>query len=224
MISKEDAIKFISEIIDALTWKRVWLLCLLTSTCIVMYVLFENRTTIFNKMFDNQPIETLEVPWKISDTSRSELQAVVNQQLIGGTIITDVNLKKNRKILKYWFFENDGINQEIARVTSEILPQPFFDNSKRNNDQMLDVLGNKFVCVPTTDIAFSKFVTILASEYPYVCQLAVPPYVGEFAGYISVYLVRQPTVLEQETIKIEVNRISIELYLRDIQNHTKNQR
>jgi hypothetical protein len=222
MITKEDVIKLITEIIDALTWKRVWLLCLLVSTCIFLYVLFENRTTIFNKLIDNQPVETIEIPWKISDASKSSLQEITNQQIIGGVAIIDVNLKKNRKTMKHWYFKDTKMIDVVSQVVSETLPQPFFDNSKRNNDQMLDILANRFLCVPTADTAFAKFAPSISALYPYACQIAVPPYVGEFAGYLTVYLTKQPSVIEQDSIKIEVNRISIELYLRDIQNQNQN--
>ena len=224
MISKEDTIKFITEIIDALTWKRVWLLCLLSLTCIGLYVFFENRTTIFNKLIDSQPLETIEIPWQISDASKSSLQEITNQQIIGGVLITDVNLKKNRKTLKYWYFKDNRTNDILAKVSAEVLPQPFFDNSKRNNDQMLDVLANRFICVPTADTSIAKFTPTTVGSYPYSCLLAVPPYVGEFAGYLIVYLARQPTVAEEESLKIEINRISIELYLRDIQKNNQTRR
>ena len=222
MISKEDVIKFISEIIDSLTWMRVWLLCLLASTFITLYVVFENRTTIFNKLVDNQPVETIEVQWKISDASKSSLQEITNQSIIGGVAMVDVNLKKNRKNLKHWYFRDGAMTDVMSKMVSETLPQPFFDNTKRNNDQMLEVLANRFLCVPTADTAFAKFIPSISGIYPYSCQLAVPPFVGEFAGYLTIYLTRQPTDIEQESLKIEINRISIELYLRDIQNQNHN--
>lgn len=78
------------------------------------------------------------------------------------------------------------------------------------------MLNNEFKCVPSAETHYVRFFPDLASKYPVTCRIAVPPFFGEFAGYITAILTRKPTSAEYDSLKIEMNRIAIETYLRDI--------
>lgn len=220
-MSKEELVAFLNDMIDALTWGRVALLTLLGALIVSTLIVFENRTTIFNRLLGPTPVEQLNTPWEVSQQSRDELTALTKQPLISGVVLTEVDLKKNRRITKFWHVREVEVRQEVAPVVATLLPQPFFDSDKLNNEQMLAVLSNQFGCTPTSQTIFNRIFPSLHQKYPFVCRLAVPPFTGEFAGLITVLLVRQPTQAEVDALKIELTRVSVELYLRDIQNRGK---
>ena len=87
---------------------------------------------------------------------------------------------------------------------------------EQKDGQMVAMLNNEFRCVPSKDTVFIRFFPDFHKRFPYVCRIAVPPFFGEFAGFITVALNRQPNPAEYDSLKIEMNRVAIELYLRDI--------
>lgn len=220
-MSKEELIAFLNDMVDALTWKRVALLSLLGLVTVTLLMIFESRNTIFTKIIDTTPVEQLAVPWEVSSETKNQMTALTKLPLIDGVLLTEVNLKKNRRITKFWHVNNQDMRQEAAQVAISTLPQAFFDTDKKNNEQMLAVLSNQFVCTPSEDTTFIRFFPDIHKTYPYVCRLAVPPFTGEFAGLITVVLKRKPTQSEVDSLKIEITRVSIEMYLRDIQNRGK---
>lgn len=217
-MSKEEVVAFLNDMIDALTWKRAGLLLLFGALTVILLMLFENRTTIFNRIASTVPLEELMVPWEISEKSKSELVALTRSPLIGGVLLSEVDLKKNRRVTKFWHVTDPVFRQQAQQVTSTLLPQAFFDNDPKNNEQMLAVLNNQFVCSPTVDTIFIRFFPAVDTKYPHVCRLAVPPFSGHFAGLITILLNQPPTQTDIDSLKIEITRVSVELYLRDIQN------
>ena len=215
-MSKEEVIGFLNDMIDALTWKRVGLLSLLATCSISLVIGFENRGTIINRVFD-KPVEVAVAPWELSDTSKSALLKLSGSQpILAGVVVTEVNLKKNRRQVKYLRFKDDQFQANAVAIANTALPQAFFNDDRKNNDQMLAVLNNQFLCVQTSDTIWPNFYAGVQKTFPYVCRLAVPPFAGEFAGLITLFLTRQPSPWEIDALKIELSRISIELYLRDI--------
>lgn len=215
-MNKEEVVGFLNDMVDALTWKRVGLLCLLGVVTVSLLVTFENRTTIFNQLVEKKPVESLTVPWELSETSKLAINELTTQKLIGAVLVTEVNLKKNKRTTRYWFARDTGFRQYVTNIIGGILPQAFFDTDRKNNDQMLSVLNNQFVCTPTVDTVFIRFLPDMPKTLPYVCRLAVPPFAGEFAGFITLGLTKQPSNSEIDAMKIELTRVAIELYLRDI--------
>ena len=216
-MDKEQVLAFISEMMDALNFQRVVLLTVFVALLLTLLVAFENRLILFNRIFENQPVEAITVPWQLSDKSRQELTNLVNsQELIGGVLATEIDLKKNRRIVKFWFTEDDSFREKANAIVSRLLPQPFFDDDRKNNEQMLSVLSNQFKCERTLDTIFIRFFPELPIRYPYICRLSVPPFSGEFAGMLTIFLSKAPTSADVQALKIELSRISIELYLQDV--------
>lgn len=218
---KEDIVAFINDMLDALTWSRVGLFFLAGIVLIAVLMFYENRNRFIDFVFGNtsvEAVENLSQPWELSEKSKAELKKLTEQPLVGGVLITEVNLKKNRRITKYWYVQDPAFRNDVVQILSTLLPQPFFDTDVKNNEQMLGVLGNQFTCTPTSQTVFNNIFPSMAAKLPWVCRLAVPPYVGEFAGFITLALVRAPTYTEKEALKIELARISINLYLRDIES------
>jgi len=215
-MSKEEIVAFLNDMVDALTWKRAGLLTLLGTFLVVLLMAFENRSTLFDRVYQQPTIEQLTYPWELTDNTKTDLVNLMSQDLVGGVLVTEVNLKKNRRTTKFWSIKDPSFKENVAKTVATLLPQALFDNDRRNNEQMIAVLNNQFLCTRTEDTTFARLFPEMPKKLPYVCRLAVPPYVGEFAGFITIALSRQATQSELEALKIELTRISIELYLRDV--------
>lgn len=216
---KEEIVAFINDMIDALTWQRVGVFLVFTVVLVLMLVFYENRSIIITSLFSRPALEEMQKPWELSENSKQELKKLTNQPLVAGVLVTEVNLKKNRRITKFWYVRDPVFRDTAAKIFATLLPQPFFDSDHKNNAQMLDVLSNKFVCSKTTDTVFHRILPTMYQTMPVVCRLSVPPYVGDFAGFITIALIREPSYQETETLKIEISRISINMYIDDIRKN-----
>lgn len=221
MVNKEEVVAFLNDMVDALTWKRFWLLTLLGTVMIALLLVFDNRTTIFNSVFGGKSVKEIDVPWQVTQQTKTELITLTKQENIAGVMLTEVNLKKNRRIVKFWHTRDPEFKKEVDAILATLLPQAFFDTDKQNNEQMLKVLQNEFTCSPMKQTIYGRFEVMSKHKVDTVCRLSVPPYVGEFAGMISLLMKKPPTPAEIEALKIELSRVSIELYLRDIRNAGK---
>ena len=216
-MSKEELVAFLNDVIDALSWRRFALLTLLSSLTIALLIVLENRTTIMNRVLGTTPVEYLQEQWEVSDITRTEMSKLLEHPLIGGVLLSEVNLKKNRRYIKLWEVDDAEFRQATTSAISNQLPEAFFDTDVKNNEQMLSVLSNTFACTPTKETAFVRFFPIIYVKYPTVCRLAVPPFTGEFAGIITIFLSKNPAPSEIDSLKIVISQISLEMYLRDIQ-------
>lgn len=220
MITKDQIIAFIDEWWATITLERLALMTLLSVSLVAVFTAFEFRTTIFARFFKETAAPT-EVSWVISDESKAQLVRLTTHNPIGAVTVVDVDLHKNRRTIKY-MYGTDASTVQYATDTQMLgRSSALFDFDQKNTIQMVAMLNNEFKCYLTSDTTSAKVMPGREKIYPHLCRLAVPPYFGEFAGYITILLTRKPTNLELDSIKIEVNRVAIEMYLRDIASKKK---
>ena len=96
------------------------------------------------------------------------------------------------------------------------LPQAVFDYDAKNTTQMVAILSNEFKCDPYKDTIYFRYAPELENNLPTVCRLAIPPFVGQFVGFITVGMSKEMTKQELDSIRLEVSRIAVEIYLNDV--------
>lgn len=215
-----DKIKFIEEMITALTLKRVLLLCLFATVSIIMLSAFENRASLFVKLYKTSSSTPL-VSWNLSSESQNQLTKLTENPVVDGLVFLEVDLKKNQRAIKFFHIKNPDNSTEIAALVVKIArlqPLSLFDQDPKNTDQMVSMLNNEFRCVPIGETTIYKVVPDIEKRFSTICRLAVPPYFGEFLGYVMVGLSRPPSDYEFDALRIEINKISVDIYFRDITN------
>jgi hypothetical protein len=208
--------EFLEEMIDLLTFTRVALLFILISVSIGMLAIFENRAAVFTTIYQSAAEKTYD-PWVLSDQSKKVLVNLTDDPLIGGLILTDVDLKKNQRMTKFFYVKDKAVQHFVAPIVTGALPQPLFDRGQKNTEQMVAMLNNEFKCVPAVDTTTAKFVPGFDKMFSTVCRVAVPPFFGEFIGYLSIGLVRPLKDNEYDALRIEATRIAVEIYMRDVE-------
>ena len=216
-MDKDKIIAFLEEMIDALTFRRVALLALLATITISLVAIFEHRNAVFAAVYKKAEEQT-SVAWVLSNESKNQLIALSTPErsLVGVILLSDVDLKKNRRVPKFLYVKDKIDSDKVLPTVAKLLPQALFDYDPKNTEQMVAMLNNEFKCVATADTHYTRFFPELVAKYPISCRIAVPPFFGEFAGYITTILTRKPTPAEYDALKIEMNRIAIETYLRDV--------
>lgn len=222
MIDREKITEVVEDIIDTLTFRRVALLTLLAIISVVLFSLFENRNALFASIYKTTTPTTL-IEWDLSNDSKDQLKGLVSSiNYVGAVLMTDVDLKKNRRVTKWYYVEDKILSEEIKLTAAGILPQALFDYDPKNTEQMVAMLDNEFRCTDTKDTVFVRFFPNFPDRFPQVCRLAVPPFFGEFAGFMTIFVTRRIKPEEYDALKIEVSRVAIEIYLRDISKKPKN--
>jgi uncharacterized membrane protein len=218
-LDKEKVLSFIENLIDTLTFKRVLLIALLTLVGLVLNTVFENRKQIVDKFIDPKPAKTEDAAitnWVLSDSSKASLINLAKTTNVTFISITDVDLKKNRRAVKYYYLDDPTIKINPSALQALSLPNAVFDFDPKNTAQMVAVLSNEFRCDAYRDTINYRYAPELADRLPTVCRLAVPPFVGQFVGFITIATDRIMSKDELNTIRLEVSRLAVEIYLNDV--------
>ena len=222
-MNKEKAIEIIEQIMDVLTFRRVALLTILASFCIVLLAAFENRTALFSSFYKNTaPLGA--VAWTLSEESKKQLADLTNTPSIGAVIFSDVDLQKNQRTIKYFYVKDQREFDQMKLLALKLIPQPLFDNDSDNTDQMVSMLNNEFRCVPANKTSITKFVPDFEKKYATVCRIAVPPFFGQFAGYVSIGLYKYEEGTDSkdsltsnfEALHLKMTQLATDIYVRDL--------
>lgn len=216
-VDKEKLLTFVEDLLEVLNFRRVILIALLGGIGLGLYGMFENRLAIVNYLMTPQQKEEAVVSvWDLSEASKQALQTLARNTAVSFIAVSDVDLKKNRRAIRYYFIDDPQIKLTEDQHTQLMLPQAVFDYDSKNTAQMVAVLGNEFRCDSYQDTTFMKTAPELAAKMPSVCRLAIPPFVGQFVGMVTVGLSKQVSKQEMDTIRLEVSRLAVEIYLSDV--------
>lgn len=219
-VDKEKLLGFIESIIGTLTFRTVSLVALLIAVGLVLFALYENRTQIVTKF--TQPKATISESqaappaWILSEGSKQSLISLAKATNVGMIVLSDVDLKKNRRNVRYYYIDDPTVKLEPPVLQALALPLPVFDYDAKNTEQMIAVLSNDFRCDKYQDTVYFRFAPELADKFPTICRLAVPPFVGTFVGFITVGVTGEVGNTNLETIRLEVSRIAVEIYMNDV--------
>lgn len=215
-ISGLQLFQWVQDFSDKLTFKRILTVLLAGLLITLVTILFENRSDVFNSIYQFTTGKQENATWEISSTSQDQLITLVqNSSMVKMVAISDVDLQKNRRAIR--FQQLKDINEmEIRKKTSSILPQAVFDYDPKNTQQMIGVLNNEFVCAPFQDTHYHRIVPELGKRMPILCSIAIPPFYGRFVGILTIGLYGVPTKQELDGLRIEASRLAVEIYLRDV--------
>ena len=221
-MSNEQFLASFEELISSLTFKRIFLLSLLIAISLLLFLVFENRSVLFSKALTSASSDEAIFEWKMSNNSEELLTSLASFQPVVLTGVIDVDLKKNRRSVKWFYSRDPEVMTIVKNITSRTLPQPMFDYDVKNTQQMIALLNNEFICVKTSDGLLSQWGDTLSRKFPVICRMAIPPYVGKFVGYVIIGVRGQLSKNELDSLKMEATRIAIEIYIRDVVKHPKN--
>jgi hypothetical protein len=217
-----DWFEYLQYITDKLTLQRMLTVVLFGVLLSVALVAFENRDRLFDAAIStiSQPDEI--APWSVSAESKKTINDFIRQNnLVGIAIVSEVDLKRNKKTPRYWYIDDETTSSEISQQLSSVLPQAMFDYDPKNTQQMVAVLNNEFDCTRYQDTLYNRLFPSLSEKYPVVCRIAIPPFYGRFVGMLTFGLTTNPTKSEVDALRIEASRIAVEMYLRDVLHKTK---
>lgn len=215
-VDGEKVLSFIEEMIDVLNLKRVLLMAVLILASLALFSIWENRDSIFTLAIQPRSTVAATHNWVLSEGSKKQLQDLAAGTHIGGVLISDVDLKRNRRTVRWAWWKDTTFKLPGDAQQAMALPQAVFDYDARNTEQMVSILSNEFRCDPYRQTIYFRIAPELVDMFPMICRIAVPPFTSSFVGFLSVGVTTIPSVSEQQTIKLEMSRIAIDIYNNDV--------
>ena len=207
---------WVEDFTDKLTLRRVFMLLLTGLLISVTALLFENREQLFQGVVARALNSSAISSWDPTEETQQQLKNLVrNSAVIKFSMITEVDLEKNRRTPKFWYLD-DPTEDFVRAKANTMLPQAVFDYDPKNTQQMVAIINNEFICSKYSDTVYQRFFPDLGKRMPIVCRLAIPPFYGRFVGILTIGLRHQPTQEELDSVRLEAARLSVEIYLRDI--------
>lgn len=207
-------IGLLAKIVRTISFTRVVIWLLTATIGIVGYTFFEHRNDLIDatKKFG---AERVGISFKISNQSLLKIQDLVkNNNSIVGVVVIAADLRLNLKTVVAYEGYDKNNNQIVSSDSLRHLA--FFNKSVDNNRQMVHMLDGDFFCLPFEHSQLKYVLFNTNSSATYVCSVSLPPYYGNFSGFISVLLNAYPDLNLQLDLKNRIDILSTEIYLRDI--------
>ena len=186
---------------------------------IIGYTAFENRTDIVSFIVNGPTINAPGIAtFEISDTSKNRIKQIVDiDELINSITVLNTDIRSNRRIPLYWYSDDNSLQKSLDGLfVNKYGGIPLFTSDEKNNQNIVSVINGEFSCSSYKDGGNTAMFPGLENRLPYVCRVSLPPYYGQFSGYLTVTMNRIPTAEELITIKSEALSISTEMYFRDV--------
>lgn len=212
---KAGALEIVQDFTDKLTIRRVLTSLMAGIIALLLYTAYEFRSNIIDAALSTARDVDDARDWDVK-FSEKDLDALVrSNELVKFVMVTQVDLRSNRRIPRYWYLDDPNV-AVIKQRAAQLLPQAVFDYDDKNTQQMVAVLNNEFVCSKFEDTVFMRHFEELAPRMPYVCRMAIPPFYGRFVGILTIGLTQAPTKADVDALRLEANRLSIQIYVNDV--------
>ena len=194
---------------------------------IVGYTAYENRVALTDRFLNSAntdvPGTETVAAWKISPTSAAKLKQLVDSNdIIAATIIVNADIRSNRRLPIHWYSAQPTIQKTLDSLfTGRYGGIPLFTSDEKNNENIVSVINGEFACSTFLESGNTAVFPGMASQFPFICRTSLPPYYGQFSGYITITLSRVPSSSELDKIKADTLNISTEIFFRDILPTTK---
>lgn len=219
MLSILDRLLSLAEkVIRVISLKNVIIWFLTALFIIVGYTIFENRDAILKTVVNKPNIIRQSNSFRVSAAVKERArQFVEREDLVVGMTILTADIRYNRRYPVYWYSDDAFIMKRFDELfNGRYGGVPLFTSDDRNNASVVSVINAEFTCGTFDESGISFIFPGLSSRLLYVCKTSVPPFYGQFAGYIVIALNRRPNDIEVDLIKAEIIDLSNEIYFRDI--------
>lgn len=209
-----------AKVIRVISLKNVAIWTFAALVVLIGYTVFENRTILVNYVVRGPEADSpvASTSFAISETSKSRIRAlVVENDLIIAITILNADIRNNRRVPSYWYSDDSQVQVKLDQLFSGRYGGiPLFTSDEKNNENIVGVINGEFACATYEGGGNAAIFPGLSNRFPYVCRTSLPPYYGQFSGYVTISLNRIPTQPELDAIKAETLNISTEIYFRDV--------
>lgn len=221
----ETIIKQLGNITKIITWlnlKRVMLLTVAALVGLTLLTMYEQRDKITDAVetrdveINGRPVKTNVIV--VSPEMQTKIKKLVDDSpLITAISVLNTDLRLNQRTVIYQYADTPVISEAWERFYREHgYIQQIFTTSDKNNTQMVSVINGEFSCVKYEDTLNAALLPENKIAEPVICRISLPPYYGEFSGYLVIALAKVPTPIEQNEVMIQAKSLSNEIFLKNV--------
>lgn len=154
-----------------------------------------------------------------ADTMKAIKKLVNKSSLIVGVQLVNIDIRTNSRSTAGEFYA-DHQTLQIAvdlAISSKVAPTPLFITGNTvNNDRLTEIMRGLFVCYESKDTLFSTMAPDVLDVAPWMCSISIPPYEGNFQGYMNVFLAKQPSQREIDQLRTAARILAADIYEREL--------
>lgn len=219
MLVQDRILTLAAKVLRVISFKNVVLWALTALVGIIGYALFESRSIVTDYIINGrETVAPTTASFEVSDTSRKRIRQIVDaSEIVNSIIVLNADIRNNRRIPLFWYSDDNSLQKEFDRLfIGRYGGIPLFTSDEKNNENVVGVINGEFACNTFKDSGSNTTFPGLETRLPYSCRTSLPPYYGQFSGYITVTLNRTPSSDELSLLKSETLNISTEIYFRDV--------
>lgn len=209
----------IGNFLSWLSPRKLLTMTLFFIVLIISITVFEQRNLILSAMAGEgelmSPPTTAKI--KVPDSMQTALQEYVtnNKKVVSFSVVSS-NIRVNQSETVYFFSDNDLLTQlesDSRKNSGSIFP--IFTSSETENTQMVAAINGEFACYKYEDTFRFRAVPDASNISPFICAISLPPYYGEFSGYLLFGLKSAPSQTEIDEFRLVGTRFSTEIYTKN---------
>lgn len=219
----KSALPIIDKFITWATGKKLAMLALAILVIISLGTTYQRRADVgafvAKKFGDTQPDTGIpELSINLTPEIITRIKETVDRNPdINYLGVVSANIRINQRELIY-FYSNDPIVTSDFQASSWHIgsSRAIFTSSEKSNEQMVAVINGEFGCFKYADTINYTAAPTLVNKIPYICRVSLPPYYGEFSGYLVFGVRVQPDEGKANEVRIEAVRLATEIYFKAI--------
>jgi hypothetical protein len=224
MTMQERLFALAAKIIRIISLKNVAIWTFAALVIVLGYTIFQNREGIISYIIKGPTTEAAPITtFAVSDVSKTRAKQLVDSDpLINGIVILNADIRNNRRVPLHWYSDDTTVQRSFDSLfNGRYGGIPLFTADEKNNESIVGVINGEFACGSYEVGGNATIFPTMVSALPFVCRASLPPYYGQFSGYIIITLNRVPSSDEVVALKGQAVNLSTEIYFRDVLSSNK---
>jgi hypothetical protein len=209
-----DYLPYVKRFLQWVTLMRITMLGLGAIVFILTMTLFENRNILL-ELHNPLPRPTEHVLLKLSSDTQQQINRVIaTNKTVNFIMVISANIEKNERALIYWKASDPIIHIEIEEyIKNNGLTAPLLGRDDETNTAIVRAINGDFACYNT---ASSLIGLSLNAKVTKVCRISIPPYYGQFSGYLTFGMNEEPSAEKMAELTKYAIEISSDIYFYNV--------
>lgn len=208
----------VSALVRSITFNKVLIWTLAMVISVLSYTVYERRDDLFRATpFARLPGNDVGMIFTISKATKARAKELVegDESIVGITILA-ADLRLNSRTALFHYGDNEFADPAAEAALQVLGNLPLFSKNEENNRQMTKLINGEFICVPYATSALAIAVPNANKKVITICRASLPPYYGQFSGFVSLFLAIDPDIEHQIRLKQMLEMFATAVYFRDV--------
>lgn len=218
-------LKTVSEFIQVLSFLKIAQLSVLILIILAAWFTWTYRSNLYSSARFTA-ISNVNEPVIIETSPKSKhyIENILarSKDTIAGIHIINVNFTNNTRSTSYFGITDENLKKAVEYYNSRMVSQtPLFNENPTNNKRIVELINGNFICTPFEETLAVIIYRRATGHVKTMCSVSIPPYYGQFSGYLVIYLKYSPTGSDLEFIKQLSKELALMIYDHDVLKNAK---